>query len=573
MVYALGVDLGTTYTAAAVAKNGRVEIVHLGNRAAAVPSVLYLGVDAVLTGEPALRRAVNESDRVAREFKRRVGDPAPLLLAGAPHSAESLIAKLLRWVVDTVSELEGGPPDSVAVCHPTNWGRFKIDLLEQAARMADLEDVRTITEPEAAALHYDANERVEAGAVIAVYDLGGGTFDAAVLRKSSEGFELLGRPEGIERLGGIDFDEAVFAHVRSALGDVLQHVDPNDPATINALAHLRIECVDAKEALSSDTEVDIPVVLPNHHTDVRLTRSEFEEMVRPALSDTIGALRRALRSAHVEPEELSAVLLVGGSSRIPLVAQMVGAELRRPVAVDAHPKHAVALGAAIAAQRALDDVAPVAPSAPPAPAAALAAEAAEAAGPGTPAPSAPPVAEPIEGARPANRGRLLAGAAVAVLVVVAIAAAVVLRNDDGGTDVTTGATTTTTIAEAVAPTTTAAPTPFVDVTGITKRDGIYDIAFTTTAFAPSFEAASHVHFFWDTTPRATAGTNGVPKPGAWLAYGGSSPAHDAFFTIASRPRGATAICALVGTHDHAIADVDGDGTPDPDSGGCAPLPA
>src|SRR5690606_25883108 len=149
-----------------------------------------------------------------------------------------------------------------------------------------------------------------------------------------------------ERLGGIDFDAAVFNHVRQALGGKLEELDEDDPTAVAAVARLREECVAAKEALSSDTDATIPVLLPNTSTEVRITRSEFEAMVRPILGNTIDALRRALQSARVTPEQLQSVLLVGGSSRIPLVAQMVSAELGRPVAVDAHPKHAVALGAA-----------------------------------------------------------------------------------------------------------------------------------------------------------------------------------------------------------------------------------
>ena len=214
--------------------------------------------------------------------------------------------------------------------------------------------------------YYASQERVEPGSVIAVYDLGGGTFDAAVVRKTADGVELLGTPEGIERLGGVDFDEAVFAHVAAALGGALGELDPDDPAAMAAVLRLRAECVEAKEALSADTEVSIPVLLPNVSTEVRLTRAELEAMIRPPLADSLTAMRRALRSAGVEAAGLTAVLLAGGSSRIPLVAQLVSAELGRPVAVDAHPKHGVALGAAQAAAAAAGHVA-VATARPPAP--------------------------------------------------------------------------------------------------------------------------------------------------------------------------------------------------------------
>ena len=276
MGYHLGIDLGTTYTAAAVHRSGRVEIVTLGNRAASVPSVIFLREDeSILTGDAANRRGVTEPARVAREFKRRVGDPTPLLLGGTPYSAEALTAKLLSWTVEQVSQLEGGPPDHIALSHPANWGPYKKDLLEQAVRMADLVDVTTLTEPEAAAIYYASNERVGPGSVIAVYDLGGGTFDAAILKKDDEGWQILGQPEGIERLGGIDFDEAVFAHVRRSLAEEFEALDSADPAVRAAVSRIRQDCIEAKEALSSDTEATIPVLLPTVQTEVRITRAEF----------------------------------------------------------------------------------------------------------------------------------------------------------------------------------------------------------------------------------------------------------------------------------------------------------
>ncbi|MFN0281094.1 MAG: Hsp70 family protein [Kineosporiaceae bacterium] len=365
-MYALGIDLGTTFTAAAVWRDGRAEVSSLGSRAAAVPSVVVLREDeTIITGETANRRALTTPHRVAREFKRRLGDVTPILLGGVPYSAEALMGRMLRAVVEEVSAREGGPPSTVCVSHPANWGPYKTDLLRQAVRVAGLEDATFTTEPEAAAVFYAQQQRMPDGAVVAVYDLGGGTFDAAVLRKTAGGggFEILGRPEGIERLGGIDFDAAVYAHVARSVGSALSDLDEDDGAAVAAVARLREECTQAKEALSSDTDTTIPVLLPNLATEVRLTRAELESMVRPALQDTLDALRRALRSAGVTPEELHSVLLVGGSSRMPIVSQLVGAELGRPVAVDAHPKHAVALGAARLAGETLTGTAPAGPPA------------------------------------------------------------------------------------------------------------------------------------------------------------------------------------------------------------------
>ena len=234
MGYLLGIDVGTTRTAAATGRAdaglGDFEIVNLGDRASSVPSVLYLGKDGiVLVGDAAERRATTDPDRVVREFKRRIGDPTPIVVAGRTWAPEELSARLVRWVVDRVAEREGGPADRIAITHPASWGAHKKDRLS-AALTAHGITASFLAEPQAAALHYAAAERVESGSTIAVYDLGGGTFDAAVVHKDGRGFTLTGRPEGVERLGGIDFDEVVFEHVRAGLPEAFEGLDDTDPA-------------------------------------------------------------------------------------------------------------------------------------------------------------------------------------------------------------------------------------------------------------------------------------------------------------------------------------------------------
>jgi DNA-binding beta-propeller fold protein YncE/actin-like ATPase involved in cell morphogenesis len=429
-MYGLGVDLGTTYTAAATWRNGRTVMATLGSRASVIPSVVLLAGDGTfLTGDAANRRALVEPHLVAREFKRRFGDPTPIMLGGTPISAPALTARLLRSVVEQVSDREGGPPAAVCVSHPANWGPFKQDLLRQLPQIAGIQTLVTYTsEPEAAATFYAQQQRIPPGAMVAVYDLGGGTFDATVLRKTQSAFEILGQPAGIEQLGGIDFDAAVFRHVSDVVAGKLAELNEDDPAVITAVARIRAECTAAKEALSADTDTSIPVLLPNLTTEVRLTRGELEAMVRPTLYDSIEVLKSSLRSAGVSPDQLHSVLLVGGSSRMPIVAQLVGAELGRPVAVDAHPKHAVALGAAWLS----GEQVPLPPEPTPAPAEAGPVTAVV---PMRPAPTqvvepppprpAPPPPTPVTGGwitsgRRRPRGKLLA---IGALIVVAVLAA------------------------------------------------------------------------------------------------------------------------------------------------------
>ena len=418
MTYALGVDLGTTFSAAAVADGGRAEVFTLGTVAPAIPSIVVLRADGeVLVGEAADRRALTEPTRTAREFKRRLGDPAPLVLGGTPYGAEALMARMLRWIVDAVSQRQGSAPGLIAITHPANYGPYKLDLLNEMVRLADVGPVTFVTEPEAAAINYAERDRLEPGQVVAVYDFGGGTFDAAVLRKTAAGFEVLGRPEGMDRLGGIDFDQAVFSHVNDAVDGRIAEADTSDPAVRSTLARLRADCRAAKESLSTDTDVTIPVVLPGLHTEVRLTRPEFEAMVRPRLQETVASLERAVRSTGLEMARIEKILLVGGSSRIPLVAEMVRAATGRPIALDVPPKFAIALGAARHAAEVV--------------AASEAATAAAAAPATAPIGVAPAVSLPPTGAAgPAavgarargGRGPLLAAGGIAIVAVVAIGA-------------------------------------------------------------------------------------------------------------------------------------------------------
>lgn len=347
MSYVLAVDLGTTFTAAAIMRDGAPQVVSLEHQGTSVPSVLYFAPDhSMLVGTAAARRASVEASRVTREFKRRIGDTTPILLGGSPYSAEQLSARLLRWVVDKVTEQEGAPPAGLAITHPANWGPYKLELLNQLLRIAEVGPSVTITEPEAAAIQYASTERVDVGQIIAVYDLGGGTFDVAILEKTADGFRMLGEAEGVERLGGIDFDAALNGYVIDQLGSALDNVPPDHPDWIAALTRLREECTNAKETLSVAPDAVIDVWLPNGRHQITISQDDFATMIGPPVTETIKAVRRALQSAHVSPADVARILMVGGSSRVPYVKQTVADELGIPVALDTHPKHAVVLGAA-----------------------------------------------------------------------------------------------------------------------------------------------------------------------------------------------------------------------------------
>jgi molecular chaperone DnaK len=316
--YQLGIDFGTTFTAAAVRRAegpGETEVVPLGGRDG-VPSVLHLARDERVTvGEAAAGLAGIDPTRVVRGLKRRVGDPEPVMLGGHPWSAEELSARLLRWVVDRVAEREGEAPARIALAHPSTGSANTLERLAAALAGHDL-GVTFVAEPRAAAHAVVAG--TAPGDALAVFDVGGGRSDAAVLRRgaSGDGFAVLGVPEAIADLGGLDIDELVWQHVRTSLPDDVQPV-----------ARVRRACTLAKETLSSEPEVVVRIRRGEFRGAVRMERETFEGLIAPHVDRTVDALRRTIASAGLEPSDLAALLLVGGSARIPLVARAVTEQL------------------------------------------------------------------------------------------------------------------------------------------------------------------------------------------------------------------------------------------------------
>lgn len=349
MTYSLGVDLGTSFVAAAVARPAGVAMVPLGDQSVVAPAVVSVRPDgSIVTGDAAERRAISQPALVARSVKRRLGDPDPVRLGDVSYPVATLLSAQLRDVVQKAADREGGPPEQVVLAHPATWTPARRARFEEVARAAGIDAPRLVTAAEAAA-HYAARGGTSDGRVVAVYDLGGGGFEATIVRTGPGGPEILGTPEGVEGFGGADLDEAILSYVDDAVGGALARLDGNDARTAVALARLHQDCVLAKENLSLDTETVVPVFLPGRHFEIRLNRTTFEQMLRSPLEATVDALSRTVHSAGLTPSDVDAVLLVGGSSRIPIVAETVSREFGRPMLDGAHPVHVVALGAALLA--------------------------------------------------------------------------------------------------------------------------------------------------------------------------------------------------------------------------------
>ncbi|MCD2196366.1 Hsp70 family protein [Actinomycetospora endophytica] len=346
MGYDLGVDLGGTTVVAAVLREGarQAEAVPLGfDGAAALPATAHRGSDgAVRTGEEAERRAAAEPDRVVRDVTSRLGDEVPHVVGGEPWRPDDVAAEIVLAAVRRVAAQEGGAARALAVTHPAGWGPHRERTLRRALIRVGLGHATLISESRAAAL---GGAR---GPVAGVYDLGGRSFRAAVVRLGPAGRDVLADSGAPDRAGGIDIDAAVLALVREQLGGDLEAAIeglPDDEARVG-LGTLRTAAHDAKELLSADTEARIEVALGSLHTTVRITRSDLEGRITPLVAATVESFAGTVDAAGVPLDD---VVLVGGSSRIPLVARLLAEELGRPVHPGVDPVTVVAEGAAVAA--------------------------------------------------------------------------------------------------------------------------------------------------------------------------------------------------------------------------------
>ncbi len=354
MSWVLGIDLGTSFTAAGLVSGSRLEPIALGAHAAAIPSAVYRADTDVVVGEAALAQGDIHPDRLAVEFKRQFGESAPLLSGRTFVTPEELESALGSWVFRRACELEGSQPTEVVFSFPAFWGAYRRDLFLDIARkiVADPDRVVLVTEPEAAAIYYAKRDRLPPGAVVGVYDLGGGTFDASILRKTDDGFEVLGRPAGDDQLGGVDFDLALLQYVIEQAGLSWEALDRDDPKTVREMMSLRRNVTLAKELLSQGLTTDVAVAVGTVSTNVHLTRRELEQLAEPLIARSLTVFETALSYASVPATALHSILLVGAASRMPRIAEALTERFQVPIALDSHPKFAVCLGAAMSTQTA-----------------------------------------------------------------------------------------------------------------------------------------------------------------------------------------------------------------------------
>ncbi|MDP9381154.1 MAG: Hsp70 family protein [Chloroflexota bacterium] len=346
----IGIDLGTTFSATTVVRDGTPEIVPHGDERI-MPSVVGVTPEGrLLVGTPARNQYVLYPEQTIRSIKRRMGEAEEVTLGDRSYTPQAISAIILRELKRSAETQLGGPVDRAVITVPAYFSDGARQATREAGEIAGFTVERIINEPTAAALAYGL-DRSDERQLVAVYDLGGGTFDVSIIELDAGVVEVRAS-HGNTQLGGDDFDERLVEHLANRFAEE-NGVDPRTDR--RALARLSRAAEDAKIGLSSQPFVRVreEYLLSNEgrplHLDVEVSRAEFEDMIEDLVGGTIESLDAALQDAGIEADDLDRILFVGGSTRIPLVWRMVHEHTGVEPETAVNPDEAVALGAAVQA--------------------------------------------------------------------------------------------------------------------------------------------------------------------------------------------------------------------------------
>ncbi|MBD2254867.1 Hsp70 family protein [Nostoc parmelioides] len=347
---AVGIDLGTTNSEVAIVENGQVRVLPGEDGDLILPSCVgFSDTGKLLVGREALRQYAAAPERTVKSIKRWMGTDHKTTLGDKEYLPHEVSAIILRALKQRAENALGETITQAVITVPAYFTDAQRQATKTAGEIAGLEVLQIINEPTAAALAYDL--RSEETERVVVYDLGGGTFDVSVVEITGEVTEVLAS-HGNNRLGGDDFDRLLQLYLADLFRK--QHgVDvPDDAATqarlLRAAEQLKIDLsshafATVREAfLGSKGKTAL-------HLETEVARADFEKLVRPLLAETLEAIDRALTDASLEPNEIDRIILVGGSTRIPLVQQMIQEHLGQNPTDGIQPDLCVALGAALQA--------------------------------------------------------------------------------------------------------------------------------------------------------------------------------------------------------------------------------
>lgn len=348
----VGIDLGTTHSEIALVENGKVTIIPDENGHKLIPSFVSVAENGdILVGEPAKNQYVLYPERTIKSIKRRMGEDITVNMAGQEYTPQEVSAIILRRLKVIAENYLKQPVHQAVITVPAYFSDAQRQATRDAGQIAGLEVVRIINEPTAAALTYE-NVQTEHKKIL-VYDLGGGTFDVSVVNIEQDVVEVIAS-HGNNQLGGDDFDQKIIEHI-------VEHLQEKYTIDISterkAMARITRAAEQAKLTLSDKPYTLIQEeFLHEHqgkaiHLDLELSRHDYETMIMDYIDETLDAVHIALDSAQLTVSDIDKILLVGGSTRTPLVINRLTEEFGMQPHGEIDPDLCVAAGAAIQAAR------------------------------------------------------------------------------------------------------------------------------------------------------------------------------------------------------------------------------